>query len=59
MARGTRGFTAYSTLWVRVTVYDTNITNPNPNPKLIRHNQPLVCISPFVSYTVCFSHVVK
>ena len=24
--------TTYSALWLRVTVYDTNITNPNPKP---------------------------
>ena len=38
-------------------VYDRDITNPKPRP--IRHNQPLVSISPFVSNIVCFNHSVE
>ena len=40
--------TTYSTLWLRVAVYDTDRTNPNPNPNPTRHNQPLVSSCPFV-----------
>ena len=36
-------------------MYNTNITNPDPKPKPIRPNQPLVSIIRFVSYTVCFN----
>ena len=32
--------TTYLTLWLRVTAYGTNITNPDPNRNPIRHNQP-------------------
>ena len=50
-------FTTCATRWLRATtVCDTNrsINNPDPDPKAIKHNQPLGIISPFVSYTVCF-----
>ena len=35
-------FTAYSKLWLGVTVYDTNRTNPKPDSQPIRPSQPLV-----------------
>ena len=42
-------------LWLRVAVYDTIITNPEPKP--IRLAPSLVGISPFVSYI--FNHGIK
>ena len=55
LALTARRFCHFLTRWLRVAVYTTNTTNPNPKP--IRHNQPLVSISsPFVSYTVCSNH---
>ena len=55
LALTARRFCHFLTRWLRVAVYTTNTTNPNPKP--IRHNQPLVSISsPFVSYTVCPNH---
>ena len=50
------GFATCSTPWLRVTVYVTGRTNPNPTPKPIGPNQPLVGVSPLVSHTVCFNH---
>ena len=35
----------------------TNITNPNPKAKAIRPDQPMVRVSPCVSYAVRFNHI--
>lgn len=54
-------FTTCPTLWLRVTVYDTNITNLNPKPRPIRPNQLLYKVSLvlFVSYTPFVNHDVE
>ena len=40
-------------------VRDANRTNPKPKPKPIRPNQPMIGVSPFVSYTVCANHFLE
>ena len=56
-----KDFTTFSTLHtveINTVRYKCN-TNPNPNPNPIRHDQPSVRISLFVSYTLSFNHSVR